>query len=117
MARLLYFIGTRLYNKFSISKTKQRSYEWCGSFATAAIIAIQDLWNSDPQYASAEDRANFVEWAIPAEDTEPSLFIWASVDENHESSEDFVNLFFNPPSHTILTNNRYIKVASSQLPS
>lgn len=36
---------------------------------------------SDPQYASAENRANYVEWAIPAEDEEPSPFTWASVDE------------------------------------
>jgi hypothetical protein len=44
-------------------------------------VAIQDFWNSDPQYASAKDRMNFVEWAISAEDEEPSPFTWASVDE------------------------------------
>ena len=68
-------------NSFSLSKTKQRSYEWRGNFAAAAITVIQDFWNSDPQYASAEDRANFVEWAIPSDDEEPSPFTWASVDE------------------------------------
>ena len=47
----------------------------------AAITAVQDFWNSDPQYTSAEDWANFVEWAIPAEDKEPSPFTWVSVDE------------------------------------
>ena len=64
-----------------MSKTKQRSYEWHGSFAMAAVAAVQDFWNSDPQYASAKDRANFIEWAIPAEDEDPSPFTWASVDE------------------------------------
>ena len=33
------------------------------------------------QYTSAENRANFVEWAIPAEDEEPTPFTWASVNE------------------------------------
>ena len=47
----------------------------------AAVTAVQDFWNSDPQYASVEDRANFVEWVIPAEDEEPMPFTWASVDE------------------------------------
>ena len=64
-----------------MSKTKQRSYEWCGSFAMAALTSIQDFWNSDPQYTRAEDRANFVEWAIPAKDEEPSPFTWGSVNE------------------------------------
>jgi hypothetical protein len=53
-----------------------------------------------------------VEWAIPAEDEEPSPFTWASVDETN--SDNIVIFFFNPPSH-ILTNNRYIKVLSSHL--
>jgi hypothetical protein len=70
-------------------KTKQRSYEWRGCFATAAVTAIQDFWSSDPQYESAEDRANFVEWAIPAEDEEPSPFTWGSVDET--DSDNIVN--------------------------
>jgi len=47
----------------------------------SAIAAVQDFWNSNPQYATTEDRVNFVEWAIPAEDEEPSPFTWASVDE------------------------------------
>ena len=83
---------------FSISKTKQRSYEWRGSFATTAIAAIQDFWDSDPQYASAEDRANFVEWAIPAEDEEPSPFTWASVDET--DGDNIVNTSPLPSTHT-----------------
>jgi hypothetical protein len=64
-----------------LSKTKQRTHEWRGSFATAAITAVQDFWDSDPLYASAENRVDFVEWAIPTEDKEPSPFTWASVDE------------------------------------
>jgi hypothetical protein len=55
----------------------------------AAITAIQDFWNSDPQYESAENRANYVEWAIPAEDEEPSPFTWGSVDETN--SDNIVN--------------------------
>jgi hypothetical protein len=82
-------------NSFSIlSKTKQRSYEWRGNFAAAAITAIQDFWNSDPQYASAEDRANFVEWAIPVDDEEPSPFTWASVDETDSESIVSISLIF-----------------------
>ena len=57
-----------------------------GSFATAAVAIIQDFWNSDPQYANAKERANFVEWA---EDEEPSPFTWASVDESN--SDDIVS--------------------------
>ena len=62
-----------------MSKTKQRSYEWHGSFAMAALSAIQDFWNSDPQYARAKDRANLVEWTIPAEDKEPLPFTWGKI--------------------------------------
>jgi hypothetical protein len=69
-----------------MSKTKQRSYEWCGSSATAAIAAIQDFWNSDPQFTNAKDRADFVEWAIPTEDEEPSPFTWASIDETDDTN-------------------------------
>jgi len=47
----------------------------------SAIAAVQDFWDSNPRYASTKDRVNFVEWAIPAEDEEPSPFTWASVDE------------------------------------
>jgi hypothetical protein len=78
-------------------KTKQRSYEWRGSFATAAITAVQVFWNSDPQYEIAENRMNFVEWAISAEDEEPSPFTWGSVDETDEdkivSFTHFCNMF------------------------
>ena len=73
-----------------ISKTKQRSYEWHGSFAAAATTAIQDFWSSDPQYKNDEDHANFVEWAIAAEDEDPSLFTWGSVDET--DSDKVVNI-------------------------
>ena len=97
------------------TKTKQRSYEWRGSFATAAITAIQDFWNSDPQYENAGDRANFVEWAIPAEDEEPSPFTWNTVDET--DSDNIVNTHFHNAIRHILTNSRYIKVPSSHLPS
>ena len=79
-------------NTFSISKTKQRSYEWRGNFAATAITAIQEFWNSDPQYATAEDRANFVEWAIPEEDEEPSPFTWASVDESDSDNVVCISL-------------------------
>jgi hypothetical protein len=103
-----------------MSKTKQRSYEWRGSFATAAITAVQDFWKSDSQYASAEDRANFVEWAIPNEDEEPSPFTWASVDETNgdeivstSSQASGLNILIG----YILTNFRYIKVSSSHPPS
>ena len=64
-------------------------YEWCGSFAVATMTAIQDFWNSDPQYKSAEECANFVEWAIAAEDEDPLPFTWGSVDET--DSENIVN--------------------------
>jgi hypothetical protein len=47
------------------------------------MTAVQDFWDSNPQYESAEDRANFVEWAIPTDDQDPSLFAWASVDETN----------------------------------
>jgi hypothetical protein len=47
----------------------------------SANVAVQDFWKSDPQYTSAEAHMNFVEWAISAEDNEPSPFTWASVDE------------------------------------
>jgi len=57
-----------------ISKTKQWSYEWHGSFATAVITAIQDFWDSDLQYTSAENQVDFVEWAIPAKDEGPLPF-------------------------------------------
>ena len=77
-----------------MSKTKQRSYEWHGSFAAAAIIAIQDFWKSDPQYMSAEFQANFVEWAIPAEDEEPSPFTWASVDETNDNTVKNISSLF-----------------------
>ena len=75
-------------------KTKQRSYEWCGSFATTAITAVQDFWNSEPQYESSENRANYVEWAIPAEDEEPSPFTWSSVDETNDDEIVKISLIF-----------------------
>lgn len=53
-------------------------------------MSVQEFWNSEPQYADAEDRANFVEWAIPTEDEEPSPFTWASVDETN--SDNIVNI-------------------------
>ena len=46
----------------------------------------------DPQYATAEDRANFVEWAIPEEDEEPSPFTWASVDESDSDNVVCISL-------------------------
>jgi hypothetical protein len=78
-------------------KTKQRSYEWRGNFANTAVIAVQDFWNSDPQYECAEARANYVEWAIPAEDEEPSPFTWASVDETDIDNIVTLRLFYIMP--------------------
>ena len=89
-----YLVLYYMTNTFSISKTKQRSYEWRGNFAAAAITAVQEFWNSDPQYATAEDRANFVEWAIPEEDEEPSPFTWASVDESDSDNVVSISLVF-----------------------
>jgi hypothetical protein len=87
------------------SKTKQRSYEWRGSFAAAAITAIQDFWNSNSRYASAENRANFVEWAIPAEDEDPSPFTWASIDETDGDNVVNISPLFHAHCHwEILTN-------------
>ena len=77
-----------------MSKTKQRSYKWCGSFATAALTAIQHFWNSGPQYARAKDQANFVEWAIPTEDEEPSPFTWGSINETDIDNIVNISLIF-----------------------
>jgi hypothetical protein len=95
-----------------ISKTKQRSYEWRGSFATAAIAAIQDFWDSDLQYASAENRADFVEWAIPAKDEEPSPFTWASIDET-----DSDNIVSASPLCATHTNGYQVYKGSFQSPA
>jgi hypothetical protein len=46
------------------------------------------------QYTSAEDWANYVEWAIPAEDEEPSPFTWASVDETDSDRIVSISLIF-----------------------
>ena len=53
------------------------------------MTAIQDFWDSDPQYESAEYHANFVEWAIAAKDKDPSPITWGSVNET--DSENIVN--------------------------
>jgi hypothetical protein len=69
---------------------------------------------SDPQYTSAKFRANFVEWAIPAEDEEPSPFTWASVDETNDNIVKNISSLF--ATHSILlTNNRFIQVPSNHL--
>ena len=94
---LVRFLSTTLHyktNLFSMSKTNQRSYEWHGSFAMAALTAIQDFWNSDPQYARAKDRANFVEWAIPTEDEEPLPFTLGSVNETNIDNIVNISLIF-----------------------
>ena len=88
-----------------MSKTKQRSYEWHGSFAMAAVAAVQDFWNSDPQYASAEDQVNFVEWAIPAEDEDPLPFTWASVDETDSDNIVSASPIFTLAFELHYTNN------------
>ena len=61
------------------------------------MVALQQLQRqpfktsgTDPQYKNDEDHANFVEWAIAAEDEDPSLFTWGSVDET--DSDKVVNI-------------------------
>jgi hypothetical protein len=65
------------------------------------IIAVQKFWKSDPQYASAEGHANYIEWAIPADDGEPSPFTWASV--NEDDSDNIVGVS-STPYNTAVTN-------------
>ena len=102
-----------------MSKTKQRSYEWHGSFVMAALSAIQDFWNSDPQYARAKDWANLVEWTIPAEDEKPLPFTWGSIDETDiDNIVNFTHLHNTIRCTIVLTNHtRCIKAHSSHLPS
>ena len=102
-----------------MSKTKQRSYEWHGSFAMAALSTIQDFWNSDSQYARAEDWANLVEWTIPAEDKEPLPFTWGSIDETDiDNIINFTHLHNTIRCTIVLINHtRCIKAHSSHLPS
>ena len=43
---------------------------------TSPINRTCNFWNSNPQYESAEDHANFVEWAIAAEEKDPLLLVF-----------------------------------------
>jgi hypothetical protein len=63
----------------------------------AAASAVQDFWDADTQYRRADDRADYVEWAIPTEDDEPSPFTWANVDETDD--ENIVSCYL---SHSMI---------------
>ncbi|ETW83383.1 hypothetical protein HETIRDRAFT_450975 [Heterobasidion irregulare TC 32-1] len=43
----------------------QRIYVWRRNFATEAIKRVKAFWESDPLYADAEERAAYVQWAVP----------------------------------------------------
>lgn len=61
----------------------QRSYEWHGRFASAAIDAILNLEATSANYQDPDTRAEYVSWA-----TEEGVwpFLYAEIDF-HEDSE------------------------------
>ncbi|KAF8889239.1 hypothetical protein BD779DRAFT_1469775 [Infundibulicybe gibba] len=64
------------------SVLKQRTYEWRSQFAMHATVAVEAFWKTDSAFADADERAAYVQWAIPVNTDDPTPFTWASVEEN-----------------------------------
>jgi len=69
----------------------QRVYEWRGTFASEALKAVRKFFEdrkSSGDLVDAQDRAAYVEWAVPQGDEGETVpFLWRMIqmaDETHE---------------------------------
>jgi hypothetical protein len=68
----------------------QRTYELRGTFAKTAAAGVAEFWASDPTFESAEERAAYVNWAVPQSsdpDEEAVIpFIWEHCDDSDQDN-------------------------------
>ena len=69
----------------------QRVYVWRRTFATEAIEGAKTFWESDPLFVDPEERAAYVQWAIPDAKAVRVPAIYEDVDETDVA---------NPVSHS-----------------
>ena len=59
----------------------QRVYIWHRTFATEAIEGVKMFWESDPLFVDPEERAAYVQWAVPEAKAVHVPAIYEDVDE------------------------------------